>query len=411
MQNVRELVRLQAAAVVDFDAQLAAEGAILLTDASVTDARSFEAFVSGHLREWMGYVDRASRRSSVQGRILTSTDTPPAFAIPLHCESSFTARWPQRIFFYCHVAAQAGGRTPVADMRRVYEQLDPEVRDRFERHGVMYYRNFGKGVGMDWREVFQQPDRESLERYCALEGIRTEWLDEDRLRTVQVRPASVVHPRTGERVWFNHALALHVTSLDAALRETLLRQVGEAGLPHNTYFGDGEPIPDHVIAHVREVHARNQRVFDWRPGDVLVLDNMRMAHGREPYCGERAVHAAMGDPLTWRELGYAITVPVGGPRFAGAASAPAEVPKCGAECADDLSSWFLATVARELGLAAVDAGEGFADLGGDSMAGVMLIDELLDRFGVDLALEALMESTTLGDVIRLAEGLRSSASV
>jgi len=35
-----------------------------------------------------------------------------------------------------------------------------------------------------------------------------------------------------------------------------------------------------------------------RPGDVLLLDNLRTAHGREPYTGVREVAVALADPVT-----------------------------------------------------------------------------------------------------------------
>jgi acyl carrier protein len=231
-----------------------------------------------------------------------------------------------------------------------------------------------------------------------------EWLDDEHLRTVQIRPAALPHPRTGERLWFNHALALHASSLDPALRQTLLRQRGEAGLPHNTYFGNGDPIPDEVIAHVRETHERQQILFDWQAGDVLLLDNLRMAHGREPYSGPRAVYAAMGNPLSWREVGATLEVPAAWPRFAGG---EAEAPRHpNAAPLDDrglLRGWFVAAVAAELGLDAVDPTLGFAELGGDSMSGVMVIDQLMDRFGLDLSLDTLLESRSLDEVVSALE--------
>jgi hypothetical protein len=35
----------------------------------------------------------------------------------------------------------------------------------------------------------------------------------------------------------------------------------------------------------------------WRPGDIMLVDNIRLAHGREPFQGEREVLVAMGDPV------------------------------------------------------------------------------------------------------------------
>jgi acyl carrier protein len=381
----------------DAEQLLLKDGAVLFRDIAVSDASSFQSFADRYVSHWMEYQDRASKRSKVAGQVHTSTDTPSAFPITLHCESSFTSRWPQKIFFCCQIAPTSGGRTPICDVRRVYDDIDVEIRDKFERLGVMYYRNFGKGVGMDWRDVFQATDRQSVDSYCASNGILAEWQDDDRLRTTQVRPASLVHPRTRETVWFNHALALHKSSLSNSLAETLMRQGGESNLVNNTYYGNGEPISDEIVQHIREVHERHTIRFDWRPGDVLMLDNMLMAHGREPYEGKRLVYAAMADPLTWQDVGAELSIPIDRPQIQSEQipreeRSTLEVTRSGER---DLRDWFLEAVATELELEEVDGDDSFAAIGGDSLAGVTLISEAYERYGVDLSLETLMEADSL----------------
>lgn len=49
---------------------------------------------------------------------------------------------PEKLFFSCLRAPQTGGETPITDMGLVYQDLDPEVRARFEEKGVMYCRNY-----------------------------------------------------------------------------------------------------------------------------------------------------------------------------------------------------------------------------------------------------------------------------
>jgi hypothetical protein len=39
--------------------------------------------------------------------------------------------------------------------------------------------------------------------------------------------------------------------------------------------------------------AREATVFSWQENDVLLLDNMQVAHGRRSYIGERRVLVAM----------------------------------------------------------------------------------------------------------------------
>ena len=70
-------------------------GGVVLRGFRVPGSSEFEATVAPLVDEWMGYRDRASKRSALAGRVMTSTDTPPAFTIEQHCESSFTSRWPR----------------------------------------------------------------------------------------------------------------------------------------------------------------------------------------------------------------------------------------------------------------------------------------------------------------------------
>jgi alpha-ketoglutarate-dependent taurine dioxygenase len=37
--------------------------------------------------------------------------------------------------------------------------------------------------------------------------------------------------------------------------------------------------------------------FDWQRGDLLLVDNMLVAHGREPFTGNRKVLVAMAEPF------------------------------------------------------------------------------------------------------------------
>lgn len=78
----------------------------------------------------------------------------------------------------------------------------------------------------------------------------------------------------------------------------MLQILAEDELPANTYYGDGEAITDEVVAHIRDCYRAAAIRIDYRSGDILVIDNMLMAHGREPYIGPREVAIAKADPST-----------------------------------------------------------------------------------------------------------------
>jgi alpha-ketoglutarate-dependent taurine dioxygenase len=47
---------------------------------------------------------------------------------------------------------------------------------------------------------------------------------------------------------------------------------------------------------IRAAIAAETRSFPWQTGDILLVDNMAVAHGRAPYEGERRVLVAMTEP-------------------------------------------------------------------------------------------------------------------
>jgi alpha-ketoglutarate-dependent taurine dioxygenase len=248
--------------------------------------------------EPLRYVDRSTPRYTVGEGVYISTIYPPHESIRLHNEGTYWSTWARKIYFSCLIAAERGGQTPIADTRGVYRRLSSAVRDRFEELGVMYVRNYNDGLGMPWQEVFQTDDREEVEEYFRANSIEGEWKDGGRLRTRQVRPAVRHHPVTGEPLWFNHGAFFHVTSLAAETRDALLADFEVEDLPYNTYFGDGSPIPPEVVEEIRQAYEAEKVLFDWQAGDIMLLDNMTVAHGREPYEGDRKVVVVMTEPET-----------------------------------------------------------------------------------------------------------------
>jgi alpha-ketoglutarate-dependent taurine dioxygenase len=199
--------------------------------------------------------------------------------------------------------AASGGETPLVDSREVYRRLDPALRRPFEDKGVMYVRNYGDGLGLDWRTVFQADTREQAEARLREQHMAAEWKDGDRLRTRCVRPAVIAHPHSGERSWFNQAQHFHVACLDADTRRSLEAIFAPEDLPRNCYYGDGTPIEDSVMAEILGLYRELEVVFPWRRGDIAMVDNVLAAHGRNPFTPPRKILVAMAEMTNYRDLG------------------------------------------------------------------------------------------------------------
>jgi alpha-ketoglutarate-dependent taurine dioxygenase len=179
--------------------------------------------------------------------------------------------------------------------------IEPQVREKFIRKQIKYVRNYGDSLGLNWQTVFKTTDRKQVEEYCRQNGMEYEWIDGNRLRTSCVRPAYISHPKTGDKSWFNQAQHWHFSCLDRATRQSVSSIFNEKEYPRNCYYGDGTPIEDEVVRDILKIYKALEFEIKWQAGDVLLLDNILTAHGRNPYTGERSLLVALGDMLTYED--------------------------------------------------------------------------------------------------------------
>jgi alpha-ketoglutarate-dependent taurine dioxygenase len=282
--------------------ELTVAGALLLRGFAVASVSAFERLVTAVTPGLLTYEFGSTPRSQIDGRVYSSTEYPAHQWIPQHNEQSYTREWPLKVWFHCVVAASEGGATPISDSRCVYRRLSPALRARFESKGVMYVRNFGNGLDLPWQEVFRTESKQEVEAFCRRAQISCEWKDDGELRTRQVCQASARHPRTEERVWFNQAHLFHVSNLEPSIQEGLLSFLGEDELPRNAFYGDGASIEADALAEIRAAYDAETISFDWQSGDVLLVDNMLVAHGRAPFTGARKVVVAMAELYRGTEI-------------------------------------------------------------------------------------------------------------
>ncbi|RST55766.1 TauD/TfdA family dioxygenase [Variovorax sp. MHTC-1] len=277
------------------DEALMLAGGVLLRDFGVPTIESFQQFAASFGHPLLKYEFASTPRSAVSATgVYTSTEYPAHQHIPLHNEQAYTREWPMKIWFHCVTASPVGGETPIADSRAIHRRMPQRIRSLFEP-GILYVRNYGE-FDVPWQKVFNTDSRAEVEAFCRRAGIRWEWKPDGDLRTQQLCQAVETHPATGEKLWFNQAHLFHVSNLQAEVRESLEELLGIENLPRNVFFADGTRIDDAIFDEVRAVLAAETVSFRWQEGDVLMLDNMLVAHARAPFQGPRKVVVAMAEP-------------------------------------------------------------------------------------------------------------------
>lgn len=240
------------------------------------------------------YVHGNSPRTKVGDNLYTSTEYPAELTISMHNELSYTEHWPARLVFFCQRAAITGGATPIVDGERWLAALDPSVSESF-RAGIRYTQNLhgGLGFGRSWQDTFETRDRQRVEEILDSGHCEWEWKADGGLRVSQVRPATIRHPVTGSEVWFNQADQWHVSALDPDTAAALLQVLPPEDMPQSVTYVDGSPIPDEHITNIRDRGLAEAIDIGWRAGDLMIIDNVLVGHGRRPYTGPRRVLVAM----------------------------------------------------------------------------------------------------------------------
>jgi hypothetical protein len=238
----------------------------------------------------------APRRRYAEG-VYSASKWPPNQPMCMHHELSYALELPSLMMFACVTAPTGGGATPLADSPTVLDALPHELVERFERVGWLLVRNYNEDIGASVADAFGTDDRGAVERYCRSNAIEFEWRPGGALRTRQRRSAVVPHLLTGRRCWFNQIAFLNEWTLAPEVREYLVDVYGGDGLPFNTRFGNGDPIGADVVQVVNEAYEANTVREQWQAGDLLLVDNVRTAHGRESFEGPREVVVAMADAV------------------------------------------------------------------------------------------------------------------
>lgn len=269
-------------------------GAVLFDGFPIFDVASFSAFASKLCPRLFG---ENFEHPLVHGSdcVYWTTPYPPHHRLLFHNENAHLPSWPGLILFGCIQPAAQGGETLLADSAEVLKVLPTAVVERFRDKGVRYQRIFGGGLGLDWRVAFRTNDREVVDSICLQQGNEHTWLADDRLRLRWWRPATQVRPRSGQEVWFNQVTHFHPSLLPGDMGAQIRSLYGTEELPRNCTYGDGSPIDDDVAQAISLAFDGLAFGQAWERGQVLLVDNMRLAHGRQPYTGERRIAVALGE--------------------------------------------------------------------------------------------------------------------
>jgi alpha-ketoglutarate-dependent taurine dioxygenase len=274
-----------------------------------------------------------------------------------HSEHYYGADVPRYISFMCEVPSRMGGETGIIDTVGVYSALSASLKKKLEERVFLstvrplaqiaqYYgiseeraRTLSEALGftvdrssgmvlMFKPTVFE--DATNGER-----GINLHFHGELRRQGLESEVRSLFANDYRGFKWFLHRLAWKYPSLIfLGQADSLVRSPGFAlralwqmvspqkrpdspGVPSR--YGDraGKAFEGEDIRSVARALRENFYSFEWRSGDVLILDNMRTAHTGMPGRGPRSLKALISNPIEvkYRNEGSGVHVYRDDPRW------------------------------------------------------------------------------------------------
>ncbi|MFG2117083.1 TauD/TfdA family dioxygenase [Streptomyces sp. NPDC048718] len=246
-------------------AALLAEAGFLVLRGFAPSIEDFSLFVKNHSDRVTLDPARSFHGGDVAQKVDAGTD-----AVGLHLENGNSPFIPDLTWFLCEKAASSGSQTTVCDGYRVWDAAEEADRAAFAQD-ITYSRRVEE---TKWKQfVFHQTGGAKPVEDITFEDFRALAGESDSTTLVQLEDGSA-----------------HYTYRTGAARTTLF---GERLSWANSVFGpsynyekpviafvDGTPVPDGLLDRMKRLTDELTEDIDWQDGDVALIDNTRVMHGR-----------------------------------------------------------------------------------------------------------------------------------
>jgi len=249
-----------------------------------------------------------------------------------HTENYFFPDVPRYVSFWCQTPSRFGGETGLVNVAELYRDLPTGLKRRLEEKACLVrvypFSEVGKRYGVSL---------EAIDRFCRDANLPVATINDSKYVCIY-KPSVIQHPGTGER-----ALVINFTALPSLQKplvtaflpdyrgsQWLLHRLvwkapclAQAGKPKviayrfsqwmrrsfkkqcrvraPSEFGSGIVLQEQFSADDVQMLAKAIRSrycsFLWKRGDVLIIDNLKIAHNGMAGRGDRTLKVMMCNPI------------------------------------------------------------------------------------------------------------------
>lgn len=227
------------------------------------ELQDFDDFVSAH----------SSRVTFDPARDAATSNTAEINAgtheMGLHRENGNLPFNPDMQWFYCLEPAVRGSQTTFCDGTRVLHELSSTTRRTFEQRKIKYARR------IPWANV---------QRFLSIElGLPIGEIDDSHLEQVNRDVEGQTYYRLDDHLIYSELRTAAITVSRFSGKDSFCNSLLGPSVnyePPQISWEDGEEIDFQIWDEIKAVTARCTYDLFWERGDIVVVDNSRVMHGR-----------------------------------------------------------------------------------------------------------------------------------
>ena len=273
-------------------------GLVLFRGYDVSSDREFNDFIECFGFPNFTYAESFSNavRRNRTPRVFTANEAPPEIEIFLHHEMAQTLVFPGQLFFFCEEAPTEGGATPIGRSDLALDALEktrPDFVAKLRSLGVRYRNampesaDLASGQGRSWRDTLNVQNQKQAEQRLTELGYNFRWLDDSGLSVQTPALRAVDEFGRGRDVFFNQIVAAAAGWANA-----------ESDEEPRLCYGDYSRIDQDDLDAAISACYKHTVDLEWQTGDVALLDNLKVMHGRRPFLGSRSILASLCTPIS-----------------------------------------------------------------------------------------------------------------
>ncbi|MBD2607032.1 TauD/TfdA family dioxygenase [Scytonema hofmannii FACHB-248] len=287
----------------DLTVKLRKNGHVLIRNLVSIDEHSIVTILGG-AGQLMDYRYGNTVRENIKNsQALKVTTWPRELMLPAHNEMTYHIEFPTKIAFLCQEPSKYGGETSLYDCAKSFEYLSREMQQKVTHQDVIcrkrYVQQDNHNHYPSWQQVLGKGSsfNEAIEHFTSLGYQCNYFLPEN--QAVEQNVSSTIIETTLPRPMvysYQGRQCLHA-SMVPLVSHWCNQLWPDVTPPLTVTWENGEPITHDEFNEMNEaILSARINYGGWQKNDVLIIDNLRIAHGRLPFLGQRSIGVLMAEP-------------------------------------------------------------------------------------------------------------------